>query len=102
MKTHQRPRSGLYYHLTPYRNIRSILERGLLCKKSRSPIRRIWLCTSKRIGWALKHIAIHHGVDQSELVLCQVVAYRKNLIRVRHGIYASYEDLKVESWRLNF
>ena len=51
----------LLRHATLARNVNSILQRGLLCRKSKGRLKVVWLHSRSRSHWALSHTVGRHG-----------------------------------------
>lgn len=81
------------FHVTPARNAKSILKRGILCSKSKGKLRRIWLCDAERLNWALVHVARHHKTtpDQMRVFTCEVNIFRLRVIRL--GVFTLDFDM---------
>ena len=70
----------MVYHWTHKRNLRSILKRGLCPTYSEGKRETLWVCTLKRIAWALGHAAQHHGWDADEMI-CLAVMVKRDVLK---------------------
>lgn len=90
------------YHVTPATNADSIQRRGLLVAKAQKPADRcIWLCTSKRILWALRHVIELHKT--TALTVFEVEVPRSQLIKVGghyDGLWRTRTNVPPEAVRL--
>jgi hypothetical protein len=83
-----KPRLQTLHHVTPARNVASILRGGLLGTKSQGARQIVWLCDSKRLAWCLPHIAKHHGVKLIDLAVLTVQLPRGCWTRTgRKGVF---------------
>jgi hypothetical protein len=89
-----------YFHVTPWRNIQSILDQGLLTRYSQGRIPVIWLCAAAVVPWALRHVRRRHETDHVAVLTVQ--ALRTDLLRYGYGRWFSRDDLppaSIVSWR---
>jgi hypothetical protein len=81
------------FHVTPWRTLWDIYREGLKCSKSRGAKHTIWLCDETALLWALNHVADHHDVRFSELLLLLVHIPASFVIYVRPGIWRCVQDI---------
>jgi hypothetical protein len=86
------------YHITPRKNLLSILQSGLTPKASKGRRKVVWLCSGALIPWALDHLADYHGLHVSELAILKVEVHPGEVSRQRRGIYCS--TVHIGAWRL--
>lgn len=73
------------YHLSPRRFT------VIRCDHDSKKKGRVWLCDKKRIPWAMRHLAEHHG---QEMRYCYTVDVDARLLQTfRSGIYIVHGDL---------
>lgn len=77
------------YHVTPRKNLLSILSSGLTPKASRGRRKVIWLCSGALLPWTLDHLAEYHDCHISELAILKVEVLPGEVSRQRRGIYCS-------------
>jgi len=76
------------YHVTHWRCITSIIETGLDPAYSNGKLRAVWLADSKRLHWAIGHVAVNNHDDINDLWVCAVHVDPRDLKRWRWpGIY---------------
>jgi hypothetical protein len=81
-------------HATPARNLSSILQRGLLTRKSRGRLPVVWLHSPGKTSWALLHTVKRHGGRVEDVIVFEVSvparwlrhSPRRGLWYVRHDI----------------
>ena len=56
-------------HATPSRNLASILQRGLLCRKSKGRLPVVWLHAPGKTSWALLHTVKRHGGRVEDVIV---------------------------------
>jgi len=84
------------YHVTPGRNMTRILHEGITPDKSTGRRKVVWLCTYRRLMWALAHIAEHHQVKIDDLVVFSVFTNRIETKRTAwDGVFTSDVLVKV-------
>lgn len=71
-------------HVTPARNLPSILRRGLLAAKSRGALRTCWLCSPSLVPWAILHTARRHGISVDAVAVVEVDVPAGWLTRTGH------------------
>lgn len=77
-----------YYHVTLERCVSGIIDYGLDPGLSRGKIPAVWLADSKRLHWALAHVAVKHNVLIADLWVATVHVDPRDLQRFRWpGIY---------------
>ena len=59
-------------HATPAHNLSSILQRGLLCRKSRGRLPVVWLHATGKTSWALLHTVKRHGGRVEDVIVFEV------------------------------
>ena len=77
----------LLQHATPRKNLRSIFRFGLLPGLAKGKLRAVWLHTSAKSGWAVRHVSQRHHVDDEEVVILVVRVPRSMLRRNRRGVW---------------
>lgn len=85
------------YHITPRKNLLSILAAGLTPKAAKGRRKVVWFCSASKVVWALHHLAIHHDLDISELAVLCVEVFPGEVSRQRKGIYCS--TVHIPAWR---
>jgi hypothetical protein len=98
------PRMQTLHHVTPARNVPSILRLGILGSRSKGARKVAWLCDGKRLAWCLPHIAKHHGVKLLDLAVLTVKLPRGHWTRTgRKGVYqvalVRRDDISDSHWR---
>jgi len=63
------------YHITPRKNLLSILQAGLTPKAAKGRRKVVWLCSGALLPWALDHLAAYHDCHISELAILKVEVY---------------------------
>jgi len=77
------------YHVTPNRNLLSILAKGVDPAMSRGKLKVSWVCEQEQLMWAIAHISAHWQVSASNLSVLELQADGQ-LIRTRwRGVYQS-------------
>jgi hypothetical protein len=89
----------LLFHITPTRNIASIIRSGLLPRRSKGADLRVWLCSEWRIPWAFTHLAAHHNCDK--LTCLAVLPSGLLLRRKREGIFTTADRILTEYLRVD-
>ena len=56
-------------HATPSRNLSSILQRGLLTRKSKGRMPVVWLHAPGKTSWALLHTVKRHGGRVEDVIV---------------------------------
>jgi hypothetical protein len=69
-----------YYHVTPGRNLQSILTRGLMARGLPGQPKTIWLCSLAQSIALRDHLARHHRCGVSDLV-CIAAQVRPEYLR---------------------
>jgi len=85
------------FHVTHADNVQRIKRYGLETAFARGR-KRIWLCTEKRLAWALNHVPASHGHRSEEYVILQVFVPSSDLRRARKGIFTT--DRNVANWAI--
>lgn len=57
------------YHVTPTKNVLSILTRGLDPEFSRGKRKTVWVCEYPKLHWALAHVSYKHETAVSDLTV---------------------------------
>lgn len=77
-----------YFHVTLEKCVAGIIDYGLDPGLARGKIKAVWLADSKRLHWAIAHVAIKHDVPMSQLWVASVHVDPRDLQRFRWpGIY---------------
>lgn len=84
------------YHVTPRRNVASILSIGLHLDFARGRVRGVWVCDAKRLPWAVAHVANHQGVRPEDMSIIAVDMTKCTLRRVREGVWVYSGHLTTE------
>lgn len=84
------------YHVTPTRNINSILARGLLVKKSKTANKCIWLVMRSRLDWAIEHVAARHNVPTSEVTCILLEWPQVDCLRHGRSVFWSKKNIPPE------
>ena len=87
------------YHVTPKRNRDRIEAVGLQVKRSQGALQVIWFCQQSAINWAIRHLAIHHGVDQVDMHIFQVILPRWLFTPRGRGCFLCHND--IPNWALS-
>jgi hypothetical protein len=74
-------------HATPVRNINSILNRGLLCAKSKGRLKAVWLHAPLKTYWAVVHVAERHHARVEQVAVLELQVPRRWLRRSRRGLW---------------
>jgi hypothetical protein len=85
------------YHITPRKNLESILAAGLVPSAAKGRRKVVWFCSPSKLAWALHHLAIHHDLELCELAVLCVELLPGEVSRQRAGIYCS--TVHIPSWR---
>jgi hypothetical protein len=80
----------MFWHVTPMRNLYSILERGVDPSYAKSNRALIWFVEWKGLLWALAHVSARYGVPVNQLVAIR--------IQVREGQYTHH---RLSMWYSN-
>lgn len=84
-------RNYYLYHVSPGRNVESILTYGLEVARSiRFPL-SVWLVSESRINWAVNHTFNRH--DCTKVDIYRVRVQRRRLIRFRRGVWRCVIDV---------
>jgi hypothetical protein len=81
------------YHLSPRRNLVSILEHGLRLSCAQSRQRVIWLCEGHRVAWGVRHIEKRHVCPVDYLSIFQVNVPVMDCKKFRDGIWLYGKDV---------
>jgi hypothetical protein len=84
----------LFYHVTPQRNLASIMAEGLLLRYAQGMVPAIWLCTSSLTAWAIRHVQRRHGVK--DVALLQVRVSRRLIAHFGYGRWFCQVDIPAE------
>jgi len=85
-----------FYHVTHEVNVASIIENGLDPDRSRGKIKAVWLADSKRLIWAISHVALKQFCVPSRLWVCLVHVDPRELQRFRwDGIYLLKRTIEI-------
>lgn len=85
-----------FYHVTHAGNVGSIIEHGLEPDRARGKLKAVWLADSKRLHWAIAHVAAKHGSPMSALWVAVVHCDPRDLKRFRWpGIYLAEFTLEI-------
>lgn len=85
-----------FYHVTLERCVPGIIDYGLDPGLARGKTKAVWLADSKRLHWALAHVAVKHSVQISELWVAVVHVDPRDLYRFRwQGIYLAKLTLPI-------
>jgi len=77
------------YHVTPSRNVISIVAKGVDPAMSRGKLKVSWVCEQQQLMWAIAHISAHWRVATANLTVFELEADGE-LIRTRwRGVYQS-------------
>jgi hypothetical protein len=71
------------FHITPGRNVPSILRGGVDPAYHRGYWRVCWFVSARLRPWAVGHVARRHRCHVSEVVILRVVVERSRLVRRR-------------------
>ncbi len=86
-------------HATIVRRLPSILQRGLLCSRSRGRRKVVWLHTPNKTGWATLHTVKRHGGRVEAVVVVEVNVPRSWLRRSRKGLWYCIHDVPADRVR---
>jgi RNA:NAD 2'-phosphotransferase (TPT1/KptA family) len=76
------------YHVTPKKNLPSILAQGLLPNRPAGLVHcAVWLVAAALLPWAVGHTQARHGVALDEVVILEVNAPRGWLTRHQRGFW---------------
>jgi hypothetical protein len=83
----------LLRHATLARHINAILQRGLLCSKSKGRLPVVWLHAAAKSYWAALHTVKRHGGRVEAVVVLLMDVPRAWLRKSRKGLWYSVRDL---------
>lgn len=83
------------YHTTLKQRLPSILRDGLQGRFARGKLRAVWVATSRRDGWCLKHMVVNHGADLEDVVRLKVDVPRSWCRRWGKGVWYCLRDVPV-------
>lgn len=85
-----------FYHVTHVERVESIIEIGLDPAFARGKIKAVWLADSKRIHWAIAHVASKHDYRIDELWVALVHYDPRELKTFRWpGIYLANRNVSI-------
>lgn len=70
-----------FIHVSPKRNDRSILSKGLLASRATGKIKAVWVVSESEQWWAIFHVARKHKLPGDELSVFYVDLPRSALRR---------------------
>jgi len=80
----------ILFHVTPKKNLNSILDSGILPSMSQGKREVSWFATAPTLNWALAHISAKRNMPVSELIVFRVVVDKQFLTNTRwKGVYQS-------------
>ena len=98
----------LLYHVSPRRNRKGILARGLLTRKSKGKLQAVWLVAENMVEWAILHVHGRHKAAVERIDVFPVEAAfltatrsgRPGLFYVRDDVQAEYlsPPVPAEDW----
>ena len=87
-------------HATPARNLPSILQRGLLTRKSQGRLPAVWLHAPGKTSWALLHTVKRHGGRVEDMIVFEVHVPKRWLRHSpRRGLWYVRQDIPPERLR---
>ena len=91
----------ILYHATTAKNLKSILNKGLLTSKTKpdAKLKGVWLHSFSDRFWATLHIQKRHSVHLDKVIIITVSVRKKDLRRYRKGIYVSKCDISPENFK---
>ena len=81
------------FHVTPRRNVASILAVGLRLECCRGRMRGVWVCDAHRLPWAVAHVANHQGTRPEDMSILSIDAEGMPLRFVRPGVWVVSGDI---------
>lgn len=87
-----------YYHVTPYHNVASIVQNGVLVRFGRGKRPVTYWCDETGLLWALAHISARYATPVSSLAICKSKIDTALMVRTKwKGIYTLARDCEVDS-----
>lgn len=85
-----------FYHVTHADRVESIIELGLSPAFAKGRLKAVWLADSKRIHWAIAHVAVKHNFPIADLWVALVHYDPRDLKRFRWpGIYLAERTIPI-------
>jgi hypothetical protein len=81
------------YHVTPVRNLPSILRSGLKIAGSHKGRPVVWLCDRRHLLWTLGHVARWKQRDPASMRIVSVECEPGTFTGVRPGMYLSWTSI---------
>lgn len=86
----------MLYHCTHRRNVPSITAEGIDPAYAMSDTKRSYYVTAASLEWAIPHVAMRHGVAESEVIVLKCDIPRMWLTRFRRGVWYATRILPPE------
>lgn len=83
----------MLFHCTPRRNACSIAAEGIDPGYALSDTERSYYVTAGSLDWAVSHVAMRHGVAESEVIVLKCRVPRTWLTRFRRGVWYATRTL---------
>lgn len=85
----------ILYHVTPTRNIVSILDEGIDPEYSKGARKVSWFVTELMLMWAIAHVSSRHSVGAHMISVCVCEQIEVDLQRTRwRGVFTSLDVIK--------
>ena len=88
--------STTYFHVTPRRNVPSILDRGIRLEFVRGRINGIWMCDAARLPWAVQHISRWQRCRPEDLSILELDMKGATLRHIREGVKVYHDHVPGE------
>jgi hypothetical protein len=86
-----------YYHVTPRRNVASILGYGVLVGCHTGKTVGVWVCDTLRLPWAVAHVSKHQGVAPQDVSILCIDNLSGAKRRIREGVWVTSEDVPAKN-----
>lgn len=83
------------FHLSPERNLRSILTDGILISKAQTVRKVVFLAERALVLHLFDHVSRRHGCTVHDVIAFRVSIARPQLVRFRPGIWFVPQDVPV-------
>jgi hypothetical protein len=81
------------FHVTPARNVASVLRSGLRATGSYEGRPVVWLCDVHSLPWTLGHVARWKDREPTSMRILSVACEPGTVVRVRPGTHLSWRDV---------